>query len=340
MRPCAETSAVPRRPRTASSTVTSTACGVASAPSARSSSQPARTRRRRGRRRGSRRPRARAAGDRQPDPTRCARDDRDLAVEHHRPSMLRARMRHLRSEPREAHTAAATARGRGDGGTGVRGSGSSGGSSAFRPRSARRSASSSPRACSPPSRAGFFASWVWLIALAIGLVTMIFASMSFSELATMIPKAGSMNEYVRAGLGPFFATVTVGVGYIAVQLVPGHRRGVRLRARHERRARAPGSTTSVWVRDLHRLPGGDQPARDPAVRGTRGDPDLRGRSVAADRRHRRPGRRRHERSDRQRAAGHRPHLEPALGAARSRDLHLRRRRVHVPARGGAEAPAA
>ena len=68
---------------------------------------------------------------------------------------------------------------------------------------------------------GFFASWVWLIALAIGFITMIFASMSFSELATMIPKAGSMNEYVRAGLGPFFATVTVGVGYVAVQLFPG-----------------------------------------------------------------------------------------------------------------------
>jgi amino acid transporter len=68
---------------------------------------------------------------------------------------------------------------------------------------------------------GFFASWVWLIALAIGFITMIFASMSFSELATMIPKAGSMNEYVRAGIGPFFATVTVGVGYIAVQLFPG-----------------------------------------------------------------------------------------------------------------------
>jgi len=68
---------------------------------------------------------------------------------------------------------------------------------------------------------GFFASWVWLIALAIGFITMIFAAMSFSELATMIPKAGSMNEYVRAGLGPFFATVTVGIGYIAVQLFPG-----------------------------------------------------------------------------------------------------------------------
>jgi amino acid transporter len=68
---------------------------------------------------------------------------------------------------------------------------------------------------------GFFASWVWLIALAVGFLTMIFAAMSFSELATMIPKAGSMNEYVRAGLGPFFATITVAIGYIAVQLFPG-----------------------------------------------------------------------------------------------------------------------
>jgi amino acid transporter len=68
---------------------------------------------------------------------------------------------------------------------------------------------------------GFAASWVFLAALAIGLLTMYLQSMSFSELATMIPKAGSMNEYVRAGLGPFFATLTVLVGYIAIQLFPG-----------------------------------------------------------------------------------------------------------------------
>jgi len=68
---------------------------------------------------------------------------------------------------------------------------------------------------------GFFASYVWLAALGIALVTMYLAAFSFSELATMIPKAGSMNEYVRAGLGPFFATLTVLVGYIAIQLFPG-----------------------------------------------------------------------------------------------------------------------
>jgi amino acid transporter len=68
--------------------------------------------------------------------------------------------------------------------------------------------------------AGFFASYVFLAALAIGIFAMYLQSFSFSELATMIPRAGSMNEYVRAGLGPFFATLTVLVGYIAVQLFP------------------------------------------------------------------------------------------------------------------------
>jgi amino acid transporter len=68
--------------------------------------------------------------------------------------------------------------------------------------------------------AGFFASYVFLAALGIGFFAMYMQSFSFSELATMIPRAGSMNEYVRAGLGPFFATLTVLVGYIAVQLFP------------------------------------------------------------------------------------------------------------------------
>ena len=67
---------------------------------------------------------------------------------------------------------------------------------------------------------GFAASWVFLAAIGIALVAMYAQSMSFAELATMIPKAGSMNEYVRAGLGPFFATLTVLVGYIAVILFP------------------------------------------------------------------------------------------------------------------------
>jgi amino acid transporter len=72
---------------------------------------------------------------------------------------------------------------------------------------------------------GFFASYVFLVALFAGLLTMYLAAMSFSELATMIPKAGSMNEYVRAGLGPFFATLTVAVGYIAIVVFPGSAEG-------------------------------------------------------------------------------------------------------------------
>src|SRR3954454_18848134 len=43
---------------------------------------------------------------------------------------------------------------------------------------------------------GFAASWIFLAALGIGLLAMYMQAFSFSELATMMPKAGSMNEYV------------------------------------------------------------------------------------------------------------------------------------------------
>jgi amino acid transporter len=65
---------------------------------------------------------------------------------------------------------------------------------------------------------GFAASWIFLVAMAIGLLAMYLQAMSLSELATMIPKAGSMNEYVRAGLGAFFASLTVLMGYVAIQV--------------------------------------------------------------------------------------------------------------------------
>ena len=67
---------------------------------------------------------------------------------------------------------------------------------------------------------GFAASWVFVAALGIALLTMYLQAMSFSELATMIPMAGSMNEYVRAGLGAFFATLTVLMGYVAIVVFP------------------------------------------------------------------------------------------------------------------------
>ena len=109
---------------------------------------------------------------------------------------------------------------------------------------------------------GFFASWVWLIALAIGFITMIFAAMSFSELATMIPKAGSMNEYVRAGLGPFFATITVGVGYIAVQLFPGTAENFVSSLVTADVLGAPGDY-KFWAVVYMVVPRGGQPAGDP-----------------------------------------------------------------------------
>jgi amino acid transporter len=67
---------------------------------------------------------------------------------------------------------------------------------------------------------GFGASWIFLIALAIAMLAMYMQALSFSELATMIPKAGSMNEYVRAGLGAFAGSLTALVGYIAIMVFP------------------------------------------------------------------------------------------------------------------------
>jgi amino acid transporter len=46
-------------------------------------------------------------------------------------------------------------------------------------------------------------------------------ALSFSELATLMPKAGSMNEYVRAGLGAFAGSMTVLMGYILIIVFPG-----------------------------------------------------------------------------------------------------------------------
>ena len=67
---------------------------------------------------------------------------------------------------------------------------------------------------------GFAASWIFLVALAIAMVAMYMQALSFSELATMIPKAGSMNEYVRAGLGAFAGSLTALMGYIAIVVFP------------------------------------------------------------------------------------------------------------------------
>jgi amino acid transporter len=67
---------------------------------------------------------------------------------------------------------------------------------------------------------GFSASWIFLIAIGIGLLAMYMQALSFSELATLIPKAGSMNEYVRAGLGAFAGSLAALMGYIAIMVFP------------------------------------------------------------------------------------------------------------------------
>jgi amino acid transporter len=67
---------------------------------------------------------------------------------------------------------------------------------------------------------GFAASWIFMAALGIGLLAMYMQAISFSELATLIPKAGSMNEYVRAGLGAFAGSITALMGYIAIMVFP------------------------------------------------------------------------------------------------------------------------
>jgi amino acid transporter len=67
---------------------------------------------------------------------------------------------------------------------------------------------------------GFAASWIFLVALAIAFVAMYMQALSFSELATLMPKAGSMNEYVRAGLGAFAGSMTALMGYIAIVVFP------------------------------------------------------------------------------------------------------------------------
>jgi amino acid transporter len=95
--------------------------------------------------------------------------------------------------------------------------------------------------------AGFFASYVFLAALGIGFVAMYLQSFSFSELATMIPRAGSMNEYVRAGLGPFFASLTVLVGYIAVQLFPTAAESYTPSAIIKGFLWTDGPSTTLWV---------------------------------------------------------------------------------------------
>ena len=127
---------------------------------------------------------------------------------------------------------------------------------------------------------GFFASWVWLVALAIGLVTMIFAAHELLRARDDDPEGG-LDERVRPrGPRAVLRHRDRRGGLHRRAAVPGHRRGLRGGDRHVRRSRRARELQGLG-RDLRRLHRRDQPARDPAVRGSRGRADVRGRGFAA-----------------------------------------------------------
>ena len=183
----------------------------------------------------------------------------------------------------------------------------------------------------------YAASTIGLYAMIIALVVMYAQVMSFSELATMIPKAGSMNEYVRAGLGPFFATVTVFVGYFAIVIFPGSSEAfLSATILSDPAFLDLGLTFKWWVviivvaiaivnmLGIRAFAAIEVPltfllAASLLIFGVAG---LAGR--------RRPGR--------LGPADDPVRHGPAAIAHRARHVHLRRRRVHVPARRGAARP--
>ncbi len=62
---------------------------------------------------------------------------------------------------------------------------------------------------------------VFVASMIIALLMNYFMAFSFGELATMMPKAGSVNDYVRAGLGIVPATIAVITAYILVTIFAG-----------------------------------------------------------------------------------------------------------------------
>jgi amino acid transporter len=62
---------------------------------------------------------------------------------------------------------------------------------------------------------------IFLLAMLTALVIAYFQVFSFSELATMYPRAGSIFDYVAAGLGPVFGTMAAFAGYIMIAIFSG-----------------------------------------------------------------------------------------------------------------------
>lgn len=61
----------------------------------------------------------------------------------------------------------------------------------------------------------------FLIAMVVAMLINLFAMFSFAELSGMIPRAGSINHYTQAALGPFMAIVAVLASYFIVNIFAG-----------------------------------------------------------------------------------------------------------------------
>lgn len=61
----------------------------------------------------------------------------------------------------------------------------------------------------------------FLVAMLVAIVIAFMQVASFSELSTMFPRAGSIFDYVAAGLGPVFGTMAAFAGYIMIAIFSG-----------------------------------------------------------------------------------------------------------------------
>ncbi len=61
----------------------------------------------------------------------------------------------------------------------------------------------------------------FLIAMVIAMLVNLFAMFSFAELSGIVPRAGSINHYTQAALGPFMAIVAVLASYFIVNIFAG-----------------------------------------------------------------------------------------------------------------------
>lgn len=61
----------------------------------------------------------------------------------------------------------------------------------------------------------------FIIAMVVAMLVNLFAMFSFAELSGIVPRAGSINHYTQAALGPFMAIVAVLASYFIVNIFAG-----------------------------------------------------------------------------------------------------------------------